>query len=210
MQKRVSTNPVDRLAGLAFPLRLRMLPAYNESETLEDAWTALVNAMDTEMRACILFVYPEVGVGGKKWRPTWDQVMKQPLPKDVSLLSTHGVQHDDETDEDWFDGACIEQGYVRGFNMGSAEGHGRRGELVVKAADGILHTFKIRVTHQFPIPEDTYTLLGDIPSSYHWVIGRRLPTQRFKKVSVIMMDNVINAYRLGKISLAASSHDVLV
>ncbi|PBK64831.1 hypothetical protein ARMSODRAFT_852274, partial [Armillaria solidipes] len=74
MQKRVSTNPVDRVAGLAFPLRVRKIPAYYESETLEDAWTALVNAMYSKMRAHFLCVYPGVGLGCKKWRPTWDQV----------------------------------------------------------------------------------------------------------------------------------------
>ncbi len=45
MQKRVSTNPVDRVAGLAFPLLPRTIPAYHESESLEDAWIALVDAM---------------------------------------------------------------------------------------------------------------------------------------------------------------------
>ncbi|KAK0459230.1 uncharacterized protein EV420DRAFT_310056 [Desarmillaria tabescens] len=61
MQKRVSTNPVDKVAGLAFPLLSRTIPAYHESESLEDAWTALVNAMHTVMRATFLFLYPEVG-----------------------------------------------------------------------------------------------------------------------------------------------------
>ncbi|PBK84258.1 hypothetical protein ARMGADRAFT_877167, partial [Armillaria gallica] len=67
MQKRVSTNPVDRVAGLAFPLQPYAIPAYHESETLEDAWTALVNAMVSYMRAAFLIVYPGVGLGCKKW-----------------------------------------------------------------------------------------------------------------------------------------------
>ncbi|SJL17292.1 uncharacterized protein ARMOST_20839 [Armillaria ostoyae] len=37
MQKRVSTNPVDKVAGLAFPLYPITIPAYYESESLEDA-----------------------------------------------------------------------------------------------------------------------------------------------------------------------------
>ncbi|KAK0438742.1 hypothetical protein EV421DRAFT_1822808, partial [Armillaria borealis] len=186
MQKRVSTNPVDRVAGLAFPLRARTIPAYYESETLEDAWTALVDAMDPWMRAHILFVYPGVGLGCKKWRPTWDQVMMEPLPKDDDHLRTD-VWRDNETDEDWFDGPCIEKGHVQGFDAGSAEGRDRCGELVVQTADGIAHTFKIRVTHRFPIPEDTYTLIGNT-WSYQWAIGRRLPDQRFEKMSIIVMD----------------------
>ncbi len=140
------------------------------------------------MRSGFLFVYPGVGLGGKKWRPTWDQVMKQPLPKDVNFLFTC-VQHDDRTGEDWFDGHCIEKGHVRVFDMRSAEGHDRCGELVVKATDGITHTFKIHVTHRFPIPEDMYTLLGNRRLCF-WAIGRRLPDQRFEKVSVIVMDHL--------------------
>ncbi len=190
MQKRVSTYPVDRVAGLAFPLGPDTIPAYHESETLEDAWMALVNAMTPRMRVGFLLVYPGVGLGCKKWRPTWDQVMKQPLPKDVFFLSTR-VQHDDETDEDWVDGDCIEKGHVRVFDAGSAEGRDRCGELVLEAAYGIAHTFKIHVTHRFSIPEDTYTLIGDHSNwSYQWAVGRRLPDQRFEKVSVIVMDDL--------------------
>ncbi|KAK0224793.1 hypothetical protein EDD85DRAFT_226902 [Armillaria nabsnona] len=206
MQKRVSTNPVDRVAGLAFPLRPFVIPAYHESETLEDAWTALVNTMDAEMRAGFLFLYPGLGLGYKKWRPTWDQVMKQPLPKDVGYFAT-SVQRDNEEDEDWFDGYCIEKGHVRVFDAGSAEGCDRCGELVVKVADGIAHTFKIRVAHRFSIPEDAYTLLGDTP--YHWAIGRRLPDQRFEKVSVIGL-YYEEWQKLRDLSLIASSRNVLV
>ncbi len=74
-----------------------MIPVYDESETLEDAWTALVDAMASDMRGKFLFVYPGVGLGCKKWRPTWDQVMEQPLPKDVDYLRAQ-VAHDDEMD----------------------------------------------------------------------------------------------------------------
>ncbi|PBK81268.1 hypothetical protein ARMGADRAFT_1068618 [Armillaria gallica] len=229
MQKRVSTNPVDRVAGLAFPLRPSMIPAYYESETLEDAWTALVNTMHPQMRMSFLIVYPEVGLGCKKWRPTWDQVMMEPLPKDVSDFTTSvqldtSVQHDNETDEDWFNGHCIEKGHVRVFDMGSAGGHDRCGELVVKATDGIVHTFKIHVTHRFPIPEDTYMLLCGTLHLHQllpllekrlvlwWAIGRRLPDQRFEKVSVIVMDDLDEEDRqkLKDLIPVVKSHNVLV
>ncbi|KAK0493534.1 hypothetical protein EDD18DRAFT_1356457 [Armillaria luteobubalina] len=186
MQKRVSTNPVDRVAGLAFPLSSYTIPAYHESETLEDAWTALVNALAPSTRADFLFMYPGVGLGSKKWRPTWDQVMKESLSQ--SGFSGYAeVEHNDEMDEDSYSGSCIEKGYVRGFDMGSAENHVRSGELVIKAADGIAHTFEIKVTHRLPIPEDTYTLLnsGDEYLTNQWAVGKQLPDQRFEKVSVI-------------------------
>ncbi|KAK0470912.1 hypothetical protein IW261DRAFT_1372218 [Armillaria novae-zelandiae] len=199
MQKRVSTNPVDRVAGLAFILGLRRIPVYHESETVEDAWTALVNAMQPILRVHFLLLYPAVGLGSKKWRPSWGQVMTEPPPKDVRIVAYNkAVYHDDKTQEDWSDVVCIERGCVRGFNVGSAEEHGDRcGELVVEAADGSTRTFKIRVAHRFLIPEDTYALLGcDLSPCRQWAIGRRLPDQRFEKVSVIEMGSYHEVDRL--------------
>ncbi|KAK0211956.1 hypothetical protein IW262DRAFT_1485949 [Armillaria fumosa] len=208
MQKRVSTNPVDRVAGLAFPLQPRTIPAYHESETLEDAWTALVNAMVPYMRARFLLVYPGVGSGCRKWRPTWGQIMMEPLPEDVADLGAW-VHHDDETDGDLFEGLCIEKGYVWGFNTGSIEGGDRYGKVVVHA-DGIVYRFKIHVTHQFPIPDNMYTLLGGDPLlSSQWAIGRRLPDQRFEKVSVIVMDD-LDYKEMIHLSLTARSSSILV
>ncbi|KAK0493531.1 hypothetical protein EDD18DRAFT_1107917 [Armillaria luteobubalina] len=182
MRKRVSTNPVDRVAGLAFPLLPHTIPAYHESETLEDAWTALVNAMSCWTREAFLFMYPGVGLGCKKWRPTWDQLMKEPLLP--YRYSEHaGVEHNYDFDQDWYFGCCILKGYVWGLDTGSTENHDRYGELVIKDAEEIAHTFKIHITHRLPIPEDTYTLLDGGHS--HWAVGRQLPNQRFEKVSVI-------------------------
>ncbi len=55
MQTRVSTNPVDKVAGLAFPLGPKSIAAYHESESLEDAWSALVNAVDEGYRGELFF-----------------------------------------------------------------------------------------------------------------------------------------------------------
>ncbi|PBK64651.1 hypothetical protein ARMSODRAFT_978903 [Armillaria solidipes] len=191
MQNRMSTNPVDKVAGLAFLLWPKTIPAYHESESLEDAWTAMVNATDTDGQLLLLFLYPKAGLGCKKWRPTWAQVMTEPLPT-YGISCSGGVERDDETDEDWFEGPCIEKGHVRRLD-GSAERDDLReirGELVVEGADGMAHTFSIHVNHRYPIPEDTYVLLGvraafsDPSAPHQWVVGRRLPDQRFEKVSV--------------------------
>ncbi|PBL00150.1 hypothetical protein ARMGADRAFT_901860, partial [Armillaria gallica] len=75
MRHRVSTNPVDRIAGLSFILGSESIPAYYESASLGEAWTALVNSMATPPRGELFFLCPEPGNAGKKWRPSWDQVM---------------------------------------------------------------------------------------------------------------------------------------
>ncbi|KAK0185260.1 hypothetical protein F5146DRAFT_1005867 [Armillaria mellea] len=64
---------------------------------------------------------------------------------------------------------------------------------------GESYTFAIRATHQFLIPEDTYTLLGSSERVKHadidrirrqyWAVGRRVPDGRFEKVSVVVMDD---------------------
>ncbi|KAK0429516.1 hypothetical protein EV421DRAFT_1745550 [Armillaria borealis] len=105
MWDRVSTNPMDRVAGLALPMGPRVIPAYYESRSLEDAWTAL---------------YPGVGLRCKKWRPTWEQVMTEPLPAHGHYFSE--VQHADEMDEDWVVGLCIEKGLLQGLDAESAHG----------------------------------------------------------------------------------------
>ncbi|PBK66653.1 hypothetical protein ARMSODRAFT_916150 [Armillaria solidipes] len=218
MQDRVSTNPVDRVAGLAQPMRPDTIPAYYESGSLEDAWTALVNTTHRSNCALLLFQYPGVGLGYKKWRPTWDQVMTESLPAYIKWFGE--VHHDDKTDEDWFDGCCIERGLLRGLDVASADEVDRWGELVVKDVDRVAHTFKIHVTHQFPIPEDMYTLLHSALAPWYikqenapkcWAVGRRMPDQRFKKVSVFMMDDCEEVTRLNDLQgVMVESHNVLV
>ncbi|PBK65696.1 hypothetical protein ARMSODRAFT_1087315 [Armillaria solidipes] len=207
MQKRVSTNPLDRVAGLAFLLKPTTIPAYHESKSLEDAWTALVDAMTPSTRAEFLFGYPGAGLGCKKWRPTWTQIMTEPLPA-YGYRSGY-VEHHDEKGEDWYERDCIEKGLVQGLDVGSAEGCDRCGELVVEDTHRIMHTFKIRVTHQCLIPEDVYTLLGD-NDGRTWAVGRRLPGQKFEKVSVFVMDGPEAQIRLRDLHVSSRSHNVLV
>ncbi len=120
MQDRVSTNPLDKVAGLAFLMEPMVIPAYYEIGCLEDAWTALVNTASHLNCTRLLFHYPGVGLGCKKWRPTWDQVMTEPLPMGTAQFGH--VEHDNETDEDWVDGFCIEKGLLQGLNKKYQEG----------------------------------------------------------------------------------------
>ncbi len=64
MQSRVSTNNVDKVAGLAYLVGSVSIPAYYEKQSEEDAWTALVNVMWKYLREQLLFAYP--GPGDRK------------------------------------------------------------------------------------------------------------------------------------------------
>ncbi|KAK0234008.1 hypothetical protein IW262DRAFT_1452554 [Armillaria fumosa] len=183
MRDRVSTNPVDKIAGLAFLMHPWWIPAYYESASLEDAWTALVHSMDEPCRTD-LFLCPEPGDRGPKWRPSWEQVMTRPLPYQAFASQ---VVRDETRDEDWYEDWCIE-GLARGLAV--VEGGDRHGEFIVECDDGI-RRFKITAAHTYPIPEDTYTLIYYCCSGLAgvYVVGRSLPGGRFEKVSVVETHN---------------------
>ncbi len=108
MRKRASMNLVDKIAGLAFLMDSATIPAYYESESLEHAWTALVNAMDADCRGELFFLCAEPGNGDKKWRPSWEQVMTKPLPAFLELGYSLNVDRDETRDKDWCDVEGIE------------------------------------------------------------------------------------------------------
>lgn len=113
MQHQVSTNPVDRIEAMAFLLASSTTPAYNKSQCLEDAWTALLTTSSVMTRGALFFWYPEPGNAGAKWRPCWDQVMKTPLPGYFSPLRYPflAVDRDVQTNFDRCTAFCIENGW---------------------------------------------------------------------------------------------------
>ncbi|PBK59485.1 hypothetical protein ARMSODRAFT_899206, partial [Armillaria solidipes] len=80
MRKRVSTNPVDKVAGLVHLFSSESIPIYDAEQSEEDAWAALVDTMHSLLQKDLLFVYPGPGNGLKRWRPSWKQVMTETLP----------------------------------------------------------------------------------------------------------------------------------
>ncbi len=65
MQKRVSTKPLDKVAGLVHLLRCESVPIYDAGQSVEDAWEVLMDFMWIACRAELLFFYPEPGNGKK-------------------------------------------------------------------------------------------------------------------------------------------------
>ncbi|PBK99602.1 hypothetical protein ARMGADRAFT_511057 [Armillaria gallica] len=223
MQDRISTYPVDKVAGLAFCLFVASIPAYNESQSLEDAWSALIDEMYSWKRGELLFTYPEPGSACKKWRPSWEQVTTKSLPKNPNFCFNVDAWR---SVDDLYHGLHIKRGFVRGLAVGGVEGSDQCGELVVEDVRGIArifnisasrtHTFKIIASHQYPIPEDTYTLLctnppspmGDRLPGQHWVVGR-LSNDKFEKVSVFQMTDLKEIKRLNKLGLFVKSWFIL-
>ncbi|SJL06505.1 uncharacterized protein ARMOST_09844 [Armillaria ostoyae] len=122
MQNRVSTKPLDKVAGLAYVLRVDPIPIYDPRQLEANAWEVLVDAMLPGKHAELLFYYPHGP------RSDW-------LPEEVSRTK--------DPDADWCCGYRIESGDVRGLAEVPKEGKPRLGELVFRDAAGSLHTFKI-------------------------------------------------------------------
>ncbi|KAK0491951.1 hypothetical protein EDD18DRAFT_530376 [Armillaria luteobubalina] len=204
MQMRASTNPVDRVAGLSYILWTGEIPACYASQSQEEAWTALVDAMYETIRGHLFFLYPKAGDGKQCWRPSWKQAMTGALPSSQLTMPLFGfVSHVEDNNADAYHGPCIESGYVRGLGKESPEGKRREGELLVKDITGGKHTFKVIAYHQYLIPEGLYTLVGsdahlggEFNEEQCWVVGERLPEGTFKKVSVFMMTNKDEVKRL--------------
>ncbi|KAK0479796.1 hypothetical protein IW261DRAFT_1625475 [Armillaria novae-zelandiae] len=89
MRTWVSTNPVDKIAGLAFVTYSQWIPAYSESASLEHAWMALLDSMDGFSQVQLFFLCAELGDAGPKWRPSWHQITAAhtyPIPEDTYTL----------------------------------------------------------------------------------------------------------------------------
>ncbi len=220
MQDRVATNPVDKIAGLAFPLRSTAIAAYHELGSLEDAWSALVDTMGARYRAQLFFLYPEPGNGHKKWRPSWEQVMRKPgLRVDGFQVATIGwdeppvlitgapdltAVRNEEVDVDYHQLFCIDNVIVEGLAVKYETA--RRGRFIVtKEGSHESHSFRIVAGHQYPIPEGKYTLINAHMASEYWVVGKRSPDQRFEKVSVFQMNSSDKIKELKDLGVAKRS-----
>ncbi len=196
MRNRVSTNPVDKVAGMAYLLHADSIPAYYGEQSEEDAWTSLVDVTAHQCQWDLLFLYPQPGDGTKTWRPSWRQVMTDWIPQGQhhSSLQIGCWNQDGKTDANaYYNGYIIELAFVQGL---CKERPYRVGQLVVKDDTGTECSFRITASHKYPIPDDSYTLLGTTAKSsgihrrhcIHWVFGRRLPDGRLKKLSVAQMN----------------------
>ncbi|KAK0466570.1 hypothetical protein IW261DRAFT_1346614 [Armillaria novae-zelandiae] len=207
MRDRVSANPLDKITGLASCLESAKIPAYYENQSLEDAWTALVNTIIPWLRGDLFFLYPEPGETEKKWRPSWDQVITKPLPAKQSCKAWAGWN--EETGEDWCEGHCIEEGTVLGLNMRSIKDADRCGKLIVDAYEK-KYPFKVTAVHHHLIPEGKYTIISADITLENWVIGRRLPNNRFEKVSVLTLPNLREREKLKNLQIITKTLNFLV
>ncbi|SJL16316.1 uncharacterized protein ARMOST_19836 [Armillaria ostoyae] len=168
MQKRVSTYPVDKIAGMAYIMGSMSIPAYYRKQPEDDTWIALMDVVascgqQSWHLADLLFLHPKPGT--KSWQPSWKQVMTEKLPPRLRSLDTHSnwtlqlLICNVRTDT-FNHGYIIESALVQGLSDGDSQEQEQHGKFVVKDDAGTVHTFKIVAYHQCPIPDGSYTLLG--------------------------------------------------
>ncbi len=101
MGNRKSTKPLDKIAGLAYRLSPKSIPIYDDTQSEEEAWEALVEVMDEKFVTQLLFLYPEPGIGGKHWRPSWKQATKVQMGYNLFYGFTGGFVRTVGTDTNW-------------------------------------------------------------------------------------------------------------
>ncbi|RPB29251.1 hypothetical protein L211DRAFT_833103 [Terfezia boudieri ATCC MYA-4762] len=189
MKRRFSSGDIDKIAGLGYLLRSPTLPAYYESQSVEEAWYLLVDNMQAYLRGSLLFLFPTPGVGQRLWTPSWKQIEETNLLRLVeSFLGNEPVYIRGDINAPF----ALHRGYrinkcsIRGLAVVPSEGdEPRRGKLEIKLSNGEVCTLNVKARHQHIIPDGSYTLAGS-KNLMHWVVCReRQPWSKLTKVSVI-------------------------
>ncbi|PBK91275.1 hypothetical protein ARMGADRAFT_1014166 [Armillaria gallica] len=206
MQRRKSANPLDKVAGLAYVIGVRWLPVYDMAQSAEQAWEHLVCHMYSNTQADLFFYYPEPGNRTKRWRPSWEQVVTQPLPWLCETKAIGRIRTPLCGRRSWHEGPRIKLGEVCGLTDQSHDGNPRQGDLVVKDGTGARHRIKVIAHHQYQIPEGWYTLMGNDGDSdvfmKYWVLGHRRKLTDFEKLSVICIEDEDERRKLQNLGVA--------
>ncbi|KAK0224353.1 hypothetical protein IW262DRAFT_1481655 [Armillaria fumosa] len=219
MQNRVSSTPLDKVAGLSYLLFADCIPIYDAKKSDADAWEELMDVMLSLGRGEFFFCFPEPGNGKKYWRPSWQQIMTNKYFMHRSLKPPGYVRHGD-TDGDWYEGHCIHSAHVSGLDEGLTQRQPRHGEVCFKNTAGLSSTVKIWADHVYPIPDGSYALIGT--SDYEdwnftcplhfWVVGKLRDNRKFEKLSVFCSaedeQTTPSELGLGKIDLFYSFEEI--
>jgi hypothetical protein len=187
VKSRFSTNPVDKVAGIAILLRCQTLPVYRSGISEETAWNLFVGHMGPDLLSVLLFCFPMPGDQGFSWRPSWTQLMGQDitLPTMMDLrrgtfvdnVDGHGFAH------------YIGQAFTGELVWQEKNDRGEGEEQSIKIlAKGSHNQVKLKASIQRSMvpASGTYTFVGDSDMEM-WVICEREIHGRLRKVSIAIM-----------------------
>lgn len=212
MRRRYASCELDKISGLAYPLRSDRVSYYLCDQDVEEAWIALVNSMSNEFVSQLFLLYPEPGSGKFRWLPTWDQITTAAeLPRPIARTVPGRGYISQVSGRHQFSGLCIKSCRIRGLEDSNihAGHHNRSGTLVLSVGPasppgsplGLMATrlrekemektrekVKVRVKphHQIPISShEDYLLLGS-NDMHHWVVCKEVEdSMRVRKLTVI-------------------------
>ncbi|KAF9032174.1 hypothetical protein BDZ89DRAFT_1037236 [Hymenopellis radicata] len=203
MRRRFSTNPLDKIAGIAMFFRSSTLPVYRESISIEESWTLCSKHLPLRLQAELLFCFPVPGDESHSWRPSWKQLMSgtvETFSTTPIISRLKGIRADGN--------ACYEGPTFRARYQPpppAAPGESRQRAAIIVENGGKLTTFNVSVHHQVgaSIKEGTYTLVGEEWLEV-WVMCRSASPDSLHKVTVLSMSEE-EAERLKSLEVLARS-----
>jgi len=107
ISRRYASNEIDKIAGLSYLMKCRMLPLYSETEDIEDGWVQLVQHLHIAAQLELLFNFPaardddvvvsessngdnvnihaHTAYRARSWIPTWNAVSSLQRGRDMEL-----------------------------------------------------------------------------------------------------------------------------
>ncbi|KAG8872644.1 hypothetical protein FRB97_007469 [Tulasnella sp. 331] len=185
MKRRFSTNPVDKIAGVAMLFSSAEMPLYNEAKSEEDAWALCVRHLPRPVIAELLFQFVTLGDGGVTWRPSWRQLMAAETP---TCFVSRSIDAQVETILD--EGHAVYEGpsLTTRFTPLAYDGQSqyRHGIVQVKVRRKN-EQFKVAFSPLAPvIPEGEYALVGD-QNLGRWILCTRKDGPKLQKMTVVNM-----------------------
>ncbi|KAJ3554756.1 hypothetical protein NM688_g2945 [Phlebia brevispora] len=219
MRRRYAEQEVDKVAGLAYTLNSKVFPVYKKNYSAlppDNEWSRLVYAMEARFRGDLLFMYPSPGKYPRiLWRPSWTQVSDRatPLPRINGARLSEEVAYESRRGLYMYKGYRLSGCVVKGLGNANPQGCCRTGTIQI-IHNKISYSFTVTAHHQFPIPQGTYDLIGNMgkakfdPGFMYWVVGRAVG-DNFRKFSVLRMEVKDDRDRLQASGLASVQWVVL-
>ena len=181
MRRRHSTNPVDKIAGVAMLFHSASLPLYDEAKGEEAAWALCIRHLPPALQAELLFQFEHPGNNGITWCPSWNQLMTTEVPPELFLRTVVGMVKNIMPDGK----ASYEGPVLTAYVTLQAEAVGstyRRAILKVQEDE-----FKVGIPLSVPdISEGQYTLIGD-ELMWSWVLCITQGALDYRKVTILRM-----------------------
>ncbi|KAF5384424.1 hypothetical protein D9615_003215 [Tricholomella constricta] len=197
MRERYATTELDKIAGIAYLVRPGRIQIYNEKQSVEDAWAALIAVMGIVHRAHLFYWYPVAGTDRYAWAPSWAQMMEELVPPaEVGIMDMGRFEFDAATK------SC--KGYCNVFNdafvlrldssVSDPVARGtsscddkveRRGKVVVTDKAGQAHEFGVIANHRKTISEAARYVLVLSNWFGFLAVGTKDGAGRFRKICVI-------------------------